>query len=96
MEIAQNFSNSLARDFKSQTLFNKLPQIFTIHSEKSVSGLSFTSFAMEALSLTVTITYALKTSLPYLAYEEALYNVLQSNLYKTKTSVGDLITFHSI
>jgi uncharacterized protein with PQ loop repeat len=76
--IASNFGNSLVRDLKSQANFNKVPQIFTIFSEKSVSGLSFTSYITEIFSLTLSLAYSLKFNLPYNVYEETLYNLVQS------------------
>ncbi len=96
MQVVQNFGSSLARDFKSQALLNKLPQIFTIFSEKSVQGLSFTSYSTEALSLTFTVTYSIKSTLPYIAYEEPLYNLVQSNLKIKNLSFNHLVIIHFI
>ncbi|KAK4263506.1 hypothetical protein QN277_028905 [Acacia crassicarpa] len=56
----------------------KLPQILKILNHKSVRGLSMISFELEVVGYTVALAYCLHNGLPFSAYGELLFLLIQA------------------
>ncbi|KAK9023324.1 hypothetical protein V6N11_003545 [Hibiscus sabdariffa] len=55
----------------------KLPQIMKILKHKSVRGLSLTAFELEVVGYTIALAYCLHTGLPFSAYGELVFLLIQ-------------------
>lgn len=60
------------------SLFLKLPQIYIIVKNKSIKGLSVPSFELEVAGFTIALAYCLFKELPFSAYGELVFILLQS------------------
>ncbi|KAI9085454.1 hypothetical protein K1719_032615 [Acacia pycnantha] len=56
----------------------KLPQILKILNHKSVRGLSMISFELEVVGYTIALAYCLHNGLPFSAYGELLFLLIQA------------------
>ncbi|KAK8642569.1 hypothetical protein V6N13_011908 [Hibiscus sabdariffa] len=56
----------------------KLPQIMKILKHKSVRGLSLTAFELEVVGYTIALAYCLHTGLPFSAYGELVFLLIQA------------------
>lgn len=62
------------------SVFLKVPQIYVIVKNKSIQGLSVASFELEAAGFTIALAYCLFKQLPFSAYGELVFILLQSLL----------------
>ena len=62
------------------SVFLKVPQIYLIIKNKSIQGLSVASFELEAAGFTIALAYCLFKQLPFSAYGELVFILLQSLL----------------
>lgn len=62
------------------SVFLKLPQIYLIVKNRSIQGLSVASFELEAAGFTIALAYCLFKQLPFSAYGELVFILLQSLL----------------
>lgn len=60
------------------SVFLKLPQIWIILKNKSIKGLSVPSFELEVAGFTIALAYCLFKGLPFSAYGEIVFILLQS------------------
>ncbi|KAL3698844.1 hypothetical protein R1sor_012920 [Riccia sorocarpa] len=71
----------------------KLPQIIIIMKNKSIEGLSKTSFEMEVVGFTIALAYCLYKQIPFSAYGELVFLLLQGIfllllIYNYSTDLG--------
>lgn len=62
------------------SVFLKLPQIYLILKNRSIQGLSVASFELEAAGFTIALSYCLFKQLPFSAYGELVFILMQSLL----------------
>eukprot|EP00252_Welwitschia_mirabilis_P013826 TRINITY_DN304_c0_g1_i1.p1 TRINITY_DN304_c0_g1~~TRINITY_DN304_c0_g1_i1.p1 ORF type:complete len:238 (-),score=29.07 TRINITY_DN304_c0_g1_i1:553-1266(-) len=58
----------------------KVPQIYLIFKHRSIKGLSVPSFELEVIGFTISLAYCLQKDLPFSAYGELLFLLLQALL----------------
>nr|GMC55040.1 mannose-P-dolichol utilization defect 1 protein homolog 2-like [Ipomoea batatas] len=61
----------------------KLPQILKILRHRSVSGLSVVAFELEVVGYTIALAYCLHKGLPFSAYGEYAFLLVQEQEYRT-------------
>ncbi|KAH9543349.1 hypothetical protein CY35_13G060200 [Sphagnum magellanicum] len=71
-------SKSLGYAIVCGSVFLKVPQIYLILASKSIKGLSVPSFELEVAGFTIALAYCLFKQLPFSAYGELVFILLQS------------------
>ncbi|KAG0626857.1 hypothetical protein M758_2G156800 [Ceratodon purpureus] len=82
------------------SVFLKVPQIYVIIKNKSIQGLSVASFELEAAGFTIALAYCLFKQLPFSAYGELVFILMQSLLcvaliYHYSPKLGPFTLFKS-
>lgn len=62
----------------ASSIFLKVPQIYVIVKNKSIKGLSVASFELEVAGFTIALAYCLFKQLPFSAYGEVFFILIQS------------------
>lgn len=73
-------SKALGYGIVAGSVFLKVPQIYLIVKNRSIQGLSVASFELEAAGFTIALAYCLFKQLPFSAYGELVFILMQSLL----------------
>ncbi|XP_059074386.1 mannose-P-dolichol utilization defect 1 protein homolog 2 isoform X2 [Cryptomeria japonica] len=71
-------SKALGYCIVAASIIVKVPQIYIIWKNKSIKGLSVASFELEVVGFTIALAYCLHNDLPFSAYGELLFLLLQA------------------